>query len=116
MIEMIVEDRAARLAEATTKAKRMMSAARSRAGKKGIPYSLGVAERRSVESSLMSGRCDLSGCPFGTGPFAPTLDRIQPARGYVPGNVRVIIWLMNAALGDWGEATLRDVMEVWLDG
>ena len=112
---MIVEDREARRTEATAKAKTMMSAAKSRAKKKGIPYALGVAERRSIESSLMSGRCDLSGCPFGTGPFAPSLDRIVPARGYVPGNVRVVILLMNVALGNWGEATLRDVMEVWLD-
>ncbi len=36
-------------------------------------------------------------------PFAPSLDRIEPKKGYVDGNVRIVVWAINAMLCDWGE-------------
>lgn len=36
-------------------------------------------------------------------PFRPSLDRIEPAKGYTKGNVRLVCWAVNVALGDWGE-------------
>lgn len=44
-------------------------------------------------------RCALSGLPFrngGLNPYSPSLDRIKPELGYVPGNVRVILHGLNS--------------------
>lgn len=29
-------------------------------------------------------------------------ERIKPSLGYVSGNVRVVAWALNCAMGDWG--------------
>lgn len=97
------------------RAMRLLGAARARARQKGLEYLLDDGwSLLSIQAVLERGECELTGLPFGEGPLAPTLDRIIPARGYVPGNVRVICRLMNAALGNWGEDELRKVMTVWL--
>jgi hypothetical protein len=43
---------------------------------------------------------------------APSLDRISPAEGYVPGNVRIISWRANAIKND---ATTREAEAIWKD-
>jgi hypothetical protein len=57
------------------------------------------------------GRCELSGIPFETvqyrhhkkRPWAPSVDRIDSARGYELDNVRLVCAAMNYALNEWGE-------------
>ncbi len=50
--------------------------------------------------------CAVSGITFdSTGknsPFAPSLDRIDSARGYEPGNVRLVCHIANVAMNKWG--------------
>lgn len=97
------------------RAKKLISGARARSRLKGIRFTLdNERSRMNVQRVLELGKCELSGIEFGTGAFAPTLDRIEPSLGYIPGNVRVVCRLMNFALGTWGEDTLRQVMSVWL--
>lgn len=64
------------------------------------------------------GRCAVSGLPFradviGNGrakrPFAPSLDRIDPARGYQPDNVRLVCVIANFAMNAWGQEPLREL-------
>jgi len=43
-----------------------------------------------------------------------SIDRIDSKQGYVYGNVRVVLDIMNVAMNAWGEAVLRDVMSKWL--
>lgn len=100
--------------ECAERAKRLLSAARARAKQKRVAFTLDGWNRLSIQAVLERGKCELTGLPFGKGPFAPTLDRIVPADGYVPGNVRVVCRLINAALGDWGKSTLRQAMSAWL--
>lgn len=100
--------------ETARKARALVAAARCRARTKNLPFSLTDLDRIGIQAALEFGRCELSGQPFGAGPHAPTLDRIEPARGYVAGNVRVVCRLMNFALGDWGEDVLRDTLARWL--
>lgn len=45
---------------------------------------------------------------------SPSLDRIDPSGGYTYDNVRVVLHLVNQALGDWGVETLSTVMRRWL--
>jgi hypothetical protein len=57
------------------------------------------------------GRCGVSGLEFsevqvGGGkarrPYAPSLDRIDPRRGYEPDNVRPVCAVANFAMNAWG--------------
>ena len=50
--------------------------------------------------------CQRSGIPFsfpdgksGTRAFTPSLDRIDNSKGYIPGNVQVVLWMYNRAKG-----------------
>ena len=67
------------------------------------------------------GRCELSGLPFDLersagrrAPFAPSLDRIDCAKGYIAGNVRLVTIIMNCALGDFGETVLEVAAKAFL--
>lgn len=96
----------------------LVSAARIRARKKGIPFELTGDEIAKLQMAIDVGVCELSGVPFTlTGPrsaTSPSLDRIFPALGYVPGNVRVVCHALNAGMGDWGENELRRIVEYWV--
>lgn len=54
----------------------------------GLPFSI------EVGSLLIPSLCPVLGIPLIVGgkrsPNSPSLDRIEPSRGYVPGNVRII--------------------------
>ena len=64
------------------------------------------------------GCCLLTGKPFalvsgvGVVPYAPSLDRIEPALGYTKGNVRLISYHLNVAISEFGlegfESLLKD--------
>lgn len=78
-------------------------AARDRAKRKNLPFSLSKARvRRAVEA----GACEVTGIPFvfqskGRGPFTPSLDQTESGQGYTDENVKVVVWIYNAAKGDW---------------
>lgn len=81
--------------------------AKSRAQKKGIPFSI------TVEDIAIPEKCPALGTPFKRcTQQAASLDRVVPALGYVPGNVQVISRRANTikhnasakeirAVGDW---------------
>ena len=70
----------------------LLSGARKRAKKAGIPFNL------SIEDIVIPDVCPIMGIPFehnfnghgGAGPYSPTLDRKDPKLGYTRGNVWVI--------------------------
>ena len=78
----------------------LLSLARQRAKKSGIPFS--ITEKDFKIGTL----CPVLGVPYETGkdhiphPHAPSLDRIDPALGYVPGNVVVISRMANTIKHD----------------
>lgn len=79
----------------------MLQAAKERAAKKGVPFSLSDAWMRQN----WTGRCALTGIEFGNtgkGPsrFSPSVDRIDPAKGYTPDNCRIILNRLNSLKGD----------------
>lgn len=82
--------------------------AMKRAKKQGVPFSL------CPEDLIIPDRCPVLGIPivFGRGrgsPNSPSVDRLVPSLGYVPGNVRVI---SNRANTLKGNAALWEVQAV----
>ena len=89
----------------TRPAQTILERARKRAQRKGIPYTL---RRQDI---TMPDRCPVLGLPLIVGQArsaaSPSLDRIDPLRGYVPGNVRVISDYANKLKGN---RSLEDVL------
>ena len=88
---------------------------------KGLPCSI---DAYHLDQLLVDQRhaCALSGIrlittPAGQkrGPFGPSLDRIVPAHGYVPGNVRIVCNMVNLAMSNWGESALMILLEAFRD-
>lgn len=48
-------------------------------------------------------------------PFAPSLDRIDARKGYTTDNVRLVAWVVNHALGDWGEEVFAKIARAYVD-
>jgi hypothetical protein len=83
--------------------------AKQRARSNGLEFTITIAD------VVIPATCPLLGIPLafdvssgkqGGKDNSPTLDRIDNARGYVPGNVRVISWRANRMKGD---ATLEEL-------
>lgn len=92
-----------------------------RAAELGVPF--GGIDAPFLERLMIDqrARCAISGIAFtplnGNGgfsssPYGPALDRIQPALGYVASNVRFVCAIVNAAMGNWGEKYLFELMDI----
>lgn len=99
------------------RADRLVNQARLRANKSGIPYDLD-AHRPAIRARFDKGHCEMTGIPFviqnGRSAYGPSIDRIDPKKGYVYTNIRIVLDIMNVAMNAFGEETLRDVMSEWL--
>ncbi len=88
----------------------MIQNARSRAKKAGVPFTI------SAKDILIPSHCPILGIPLsqtlgkrGGGDNSPSLDRIEPERGYVPGNVIVISNRANRLKSDDSIEELRSI-------
>jgi hypothetical protein len=64
-------------------------------------------------------KCAVSGLPFdltanldrkhSRNPFGPSLDRIDNSKGYMRGNVRIVLSAVNYAINEWGEDQYRTI-------
>jgi hypothetical protein len=97
----------------------LVAAARVRARKKGIRFSLTSSDVQRLQDVIDRGRCELTGVRFsleqGRCATNPSLDRIIPSAGYVQGNVRVVCQAMNLGMGDWGENILLEIVMAWIE-
>lgn len=65
--------------------------------------------------------CAVTGAPFSLQtmgrsrrkPLGPSIDRIDCAKGYEPGNVRVVCLAVNMAMNEWGEEVLIYLLKYW---
>lgn len=83
-----------------------------RAKKKDICFGL---SEDWIEARLMAGYCEITGIEFNFvigHPFAPSIDRVKPELGYTPENCRVICWILNAAMNNWGLGPVLKVARV----
>jgi len=74
--------------------------AKLRAATLGVPFSISMEDLGDIS------QCAATGLPFDISlgihegnMFGPSIDRIVPSVGYVPGNVRVVIHAYNTAKG-----------------
>lgn len=94
----------------------MLNGALKRAFARDVPFGISVDEVMRLHAVLETGVCELTGIAFEigngkVGPNSPSLDRIKPELGYVDGNLRVIIFALNSAMGDWGLETLIEMVK-----
>ncbi len=99
------------------RARMLIRGAQRRAAKMGLAFDLD-RHQSEIQSRIDAGACELSGTPFNLKGRrthqSPSLDRIEPAKGYVYANIRVVCLAMNCALGNWGEDALEVIVRAWL--
>lgn len=101
--------------------RKAVSRAKLKCTKNSIPFDLDSVW--AIEKlTHQNFRCELSGknfTPDNTStsfmrPFIPSLDRIDPRKGYTKNNVRIVTFAMNAMLSDWGEFVFRHTARGYL--
>lgn len=81
------------LSDINNKRKQQVHIAKSRAEKKGVPFTITVEDIEWVEvCPILEIPLSYSGDKWNS----PSLDKIDPTLGYVPGNVRVISQMANS--------------------
>lgn len=77
-----------------------------------------------IEKKLKKGTCELTGLPFDFTPsknthfnkYAPSLDRIDSAKGYTTDNVRVVLCAVNIALGQYTDEEMLPILKAMITG
>ena len=101
------------------RAESLVSEARRRSAKKGIPFDLDE-HLEEIRQRFEAGVCEMTGLQLDfhcrrISWNSPSMDRIEPALGYVYSNLRIVCYAMNAAMQNWGEETTEMVMRAWLE-
>lgn len=112
--------RDARRAKPESRASQLLASTRNRALKLNIEFDLIFDD---VYPAILAGRCAVTGLAFDltphpdhrVHPFAPSLDRIHPKKGYTRSNVQVVCWAYNAARNQWGNAVLLRLARAIVD-
>jgi hypothetical protein len=102
-----------------TRAQEMIAASKWSSRRKGLAHDI---TRDWVIPKLKAGKCELTGIPFRLepldggrqNPYTASLDRVDPAKGYVKSNVRMILWALNAAFNSYGEEVYAEIARIYL--
>lgn len=94
----------------------LLNYARDRSKRQGLAFDL---DREWLAAKLAVGTCELTGVGLErlspgqhrTHPYAPSLDRIEPALGYTKPNVRLVCFAVNRARSDWGDEVLLRIAQ-----
>ncbi len=76
-----------------------------------------------IENYILKGRCQVTGIKFDlkpsidgkhSNPFAPSIDKINPKRGYVKKNCQVVLHAVNQAKGEMSMREYKKITErIW---
>jgi hypothetical protein len=76
-----------------------------------------------IVNMMAPGTCELTQLPFNydlhefrQNPMAPSLDKIDSSKGYTIKNVRVVLWLVNAALQECSDNEALPILEALVKG
>lgn len=100
----------------------MLKQSRNNARARGLAHCIGIADLREL-AARSGGRCALSGIKFEYGlakevaehaarrkrPWAPSIDRIDSAGGYITGNIRLVCVAVNIARQDFPDSVLHKI-------
>lgn len=94
------------------RARVLIAECRRRCAKKGIAFDLDQFEAQ-IQARIDKGVCELTGLSFDLTAkeraFSPSLDRIEAGGPYTHDNIRIVIFAVNALLGNWGESIAESV-------
>lgn len=108
------------VAPAANRLRGVLRSAQYRSARRGLEFA--IDEQWCIDTlRAQRGRCALTGLRFsrdGTGqrgrdPYAPSLDRIDNARGYTPCNTRIVLFAVNIMLSDWGEHVFNEIVSAY---
>ena len=105
------KDRLKRMLRPESVAERMLSNAKQRAKRKNVNVTI---NKEWILERILKGKCEITGIDFTFGggkgkgrnkfnSFNPSLDRIDPNRGYYPENSRVVINIYNTFKHRWSD-------------
>ena len=94
--------------------------AKASAAKKGRGFDL-TLDWLIAHAEKQDFRCALTGIPFfsdapsqsSRSPFAPSIDRVDCAKGYTTDNVRLVIFALNVMILDWGTDVFEQVANAY---
>lgn len=96
----------------------ILAACRKNARRRGHECDLTLKDVRELLAPM---RCSVTGHELsmewdgrGKNPWAPSLDRIDNAVGYVRGNVRLVCWAFNLAKGEWDDRVFHELAASYL--
>jgi hypothetical protein len=103
------------------RALKLINNARKRSKLKNIEIDLPV---EWLEEKLINNECEITKLPFDLSKpdkhtrryNAPSLDRIDKTKGYTPDNTRLVLWLVNCALSEYGSDTVLPVLKKMITG
>jgi len=112
--------RQARYTKPESRTSQLLASTRNRALKFNIKFDLIFDD---VYLAILAGKCSKTGLPFNlephpdhrVHPFAPSIDRINPKKGYVRGNIQIVCWAYNAARNQWGDEVLLTLARAIVD-
>ena len=102
----------------------IFSAAKSRSLKKKIPFDLTFEDVIKMYHE-QDNKCALTGLALITNeqreegihyyPFAPSIDKIDPSKGYVLGNIRIVAVITNLALNGFGDRIFDQMCRAYIE-
>ena len=96
----------------SAQARAMITSIRNRCNRKGIEFSI------TADDIVIPDLCPVLGVPLVRGHrrFAPSVDRIDPNLGYVPGNVMVVSNIVNTMKNNASQEELRMFCKFYASG
>ncbi len=94
----------------------LLNNAKDRAKKNNLNFDL---DYEWLESKIDNGKCELSNIIFEydsrglykSNPYSPSIDKIDPKKGYEKSNCRVVCFCVNMSMSDWGQEVLFNMCE-----
>lgn len=92
-----------------------------RSKRKNIPNTL-TQEQILLMLTEANGKCAVTGIPLNitaklpgkrVSPWMPSIDRIDPSKGYTASNCRIVCYLANIAMSQFGESALELMLQYY---
>lgn len=95
--------------------------ARRRAELKNLDFQINICDLMALYKA-QGGKCLLTGLDFSldksiecrSNPFVPSIDRVKPNLGYTRENIRLVCWIINKGIGEWGLEVYETVAQAYI--